>query len=456
MEKSKKVVREQTFNDEAIMNLDTISKASNSLVKISTYRKTGNGFFLKFKLDDGIFKALITSYKTFCQLSKDNNTNFEIKYDKDLPEKIISLSKKEKRAVYPLPEDDLCIIEILFTDYINDEFFLLLDQSTNNQKNYKDSNIFVIQQSPRQEPSFSPGVIKYISEDNNSDFGYTAGTYQNSAGSPVVIRSSMKVIGVHRGVGEEKGVGMNFGNFFKPIIDKLNIMRKSNEIDYRIYLEPELTGDELTLATKSAVKVKSGKGRFSCSGVFLKVQNGYDNFNRVLVTYYQTLSINRTKRIFKGKVAIELWYDNGFIKKTIEVDLDKEKRNYFFGNDLAIIKILPEYEIPDEYFIEIDPELFDYRNWRKESKNNIIYLMHFPEGNFRVFPGLISGINTGEGDFIHNCESTTIQSCGAPILSSSNFKLLGIHMGRNAKTHKAYGLFLPKILGCMKNIDFEE
>lgn len=464
-------VYDRAFNYQSILDIESLIQAGGSLVRIEADSRRkgtvvkGTGFLLRFKISEkDNFDTLVTTYQTYNQMVGKESINLTKlvlylagdtrKYIVQIDNQPNSESPQKNRIIYFFPDENLTIIQILPEDdvYELDGVYLEAEQTNKSKGYYKNKNVFVLLFNDQGNTSFSPGVINYISSDNGSEFGYTAGTNEKCIGCPIVL-PSLKVIGIHRGLGEEKKEEMNFGTFIQSIVSKINKSRNGG--GYAKLQEGwDITGEELSLTTKCVVRVRGERSRYAFSGCFLKVQYGRNKFYKVLVTNSQVLSMNKNKRDFseKKKISLKIIYDDGYIHKPIHIDTNPNKKSFYFGKDLAVIKVTPDHEIDDEYFLEIDPNFYETKKWIHQT----IYLMHYPEGKFNLYPGQVSGVNTGDGDFIHNCETTTIESSGGPIISGNDFKLMGIHMGRSNKSHKAYGVFITTVLRCLKEINFDE
>ena len=90
---------------------------------------------------------------------------------------------------------DIIVIEILSKDKIDEGYFLLL--CIDYMFNYEgliNKEITVIQY-PRGKLSYSNGIIKEI---KNNEITHLASTEPGSSGSPIFIKDTIKVIGIHK------------------------------------------------------------------------------------------------------------------------------------------------------------------------------------------------------------------------------------------------------------------
>ena len=100
--------------------------------------------------------------------------------------------------------------------------------------------------------------------------------------------------------------------------------------------------------------------------------------------------------------------------------------------DVTIIEINPNIDKLYE-FLDID----EYKN--KDYKDKSIYILQYPKGlKASLSLGIIKNIN--KKNIEHFC-STDLGSSGGPILSLSNYKIIGIHK-RKTKYKYNEGTFL--------------
>ena len=125
---------------------------------------------------------------------------------------------------------DCQIVEILKEDEIDEKIFLLPSINyKNNFNEFKDKKIYILQY-PEGELKYSYGEIKYI---NNYKFHYNVCTSYGSSGSPIFLKDTTRVIGIHK-QGAIDGT-MNFGDFIFPIMSRL----ESNPNEFKIIYKYE-------------------------------------------------------------------------------------------------------------------------------------------------------------------------------------------------------------------------
>ena len=113
---------------------------------------------------------------------------------------------------------DVTIIEIIKNDGVEGKYFLV----PNFDKLSKGQEIY-IPQYPEENLSYSFGHIKNI---DNYDLTYNASTYFGSSGSPIFLKGTIKVIGIHKKGDEDEKE--NYGTLIGPIMDLLQNKNNNN------------------------------------------------------------------------------------------------------------------------------------------------------------------------------------------------------------------------------------
>ena len=139
--------------------------------------------------------------------------NFEKKWLK------IKLDEKERFIKYN-KQIDFTIIEIISEDKIKDKYFLL---PRINDMDYINKEIYIVQFPEGKNISFSEGIIKNI---NDHELVYDASTRPGSSGSPIILKNSIEVIGIHKQRNLYKKE--NYGNLMKSILNVLNNDKQDN------------------------------------------------------------------------------------------------------------------------------------------------------------------------------------------------------------------------------------
>ena len=87
----------------------------------------------------------------------------------------------------------MTIIEIKIEDKIKDKYFLL--PNINNNIEYINKEIYIVQYPKGNKLSYSEGKIINI---NNNELIHDASTTSGSSGSPILIKNTIEVIGIHK------------------------------------------------------------------------------------------------------------------------------------------------------------------------------------------------------------------------------------------------------------------
>ena len=212
--------------DSKIMN---VSKSVCKL-KLETLSETiiGTGFLLKFYIDQEIFYCLMSNEHI---IRKDliNNNNICILYDNE--NKLLNIKLDiSKRYIKSFKDYDLDIttIEILDEDNIPKDYFLRNNLQTDNNR-IINSEIYIPQYAQGKELVYARGKIIKI---DNNEFTHLANTEYGSSGSPIFLKNSKSVIGIHKQGNVDKTE--NYGDFIYPAINiiKEDIKKKRSNGKY--------------------------------------------------------------------------------------------------------------------------------------------------------------------------------------------------------------------------------
>ena len=208
-----------------------ISKTIKSLCKVITPKETGSGFLIKFFKDQQDFFCLMTNEHVVKKEFIKKKKTITFYYDSGAKTREIQLNPEE-RFIKDFTDMyiDATVIEILPKDDIPKDYFLtvLLDYLIN-YKQLVGQEITIIQY-PKGELNYSHGFIKNLTQDEKYGFVHGASTLGGSSGSPIFLKGTTKVIGIHKASDDKKIV--NFGDFIYPIFNYFrNFSRKNNEIN---------------------------------------------------------------------------------------------------------------------------------------------------------------------------------------------------------------------------------
>ena len=154
----------------------SIFQISKSICKITTPRKQGTGFLIKFFKGEENFFCLMSCEHIIKDELIEKKEKISFSYDNDLKEKEIILDKNE-RIIKTFKKDidiDAAIVEITKSDNIDEDYFLLPNIST----------------------IYDLSILNIIKITNNQ-ITHKASTEKSSSGSPLFIKDTTQVVGIH-------------------------------------------------------------------------------------------------------------------------------------------------------------------------------------------------------------------------------------------------------------------
>ena len=201
-EKQKDIKPEAEVPEHPLHALKPIVKTAKSICKIITPEKNGSGFFIKFFKGEQDFYCLMTNEHVVTKKLVEQNQKIDVYYDSEDKYIIINLNTEE-RFIKDFRDDtiDATVIEILPKDNIPKHYFLLpLKDYRDNYDELINEDIAIIQY-PKGEMKYSYGKIKSIrkTEKAKYEFVHDASTDERSSGSPIFLKGSTKVVGIHKG-----------------------------------------------------------------------------------------------------------------------------------------------------------------------------------------------------------------------------------------------------------------
>ena len=157
--------------------------------------------------------------------------------------------------------------------------------------------------------------------------------------------------------------------------------------------------------------------------------NDIDNDNIIKFVVY-----NKEKNIEEEK---EIRIDS--TRKKLSIKKDKE------GIDITILEIKPNTDKINN-FLEMDDKILELK-----CKKKSIYILHYPKEKRLVSYGLMNDVLDGK-KINHYC-NTKDGSSGSPILSLSNFKVIGVHYGgyKNKNIKLNFGTFIKYAINEFNN-----
>ena len=203
-------------------------KIYNSIVRIEIGNNNsyGSGFFLKLNIKNQRYNCLITCSHVISKRLIYLNEEINLFYGKKSIEtkKTIKLDRNIRIIKYFEKPADVTIVQIIESDKIPDDKFLLPDINYKNDNNFSEyiNNKVLLAGYPndiefQKDRHISAGKITRIF--NNFEFQHHLHTETGSSGSPLCLLSNQHVIGIHKkGKKREK---INYGTFIGYILDKL-------------------------------------------------------------------------------------------------------------------------------------------------------------------------------------------------------------------------------------------
>ena len=123
----------------------------------------------------------------------------------------------------------------------------------------------------------------------------------------------------------------------------------------------------------------------------------------------------------------------------------EESRNIYTSNedsnDIIIIQ-LDKNEFKYSDLLEIDEDIFKDDDLNELFANKSVYILHYPKGKEPEHSiDTIKGISIDKNLINHYC-ATDNGSSGAPIMNLKNFKVIGMHIGKNEDNNINIGILL--------------
>ena len=207
----------------------------NPIVRIETQKLSGTGFILKKEIQNEFKYFLITCEHIITKDDVNSKISIELYYGKKINEKkkIIVLDNSKRFITCFRGEKDVTVIEILKSDDIPEDKYLIADLNYKYGYNiYKNGKIFLAgyPNDPmyQNERYISSGEIKSI---KGFEFEHSIDTRPGSYGAPICLIENLRLIGIHKQGNKIKAI--NRGTFIGVILNEL----------VKIYIEKDNTSD---------------------------------------------------------------------------------------------------------------------------------------------------------------------------------------------------------------------
>ncbi len=325
--------------------------ASKAICKIVIKGKNGNatGFFLDLY---PTMKCLLTNYHVVSQDMVDANSFIEIENDAGVKIEL-KLNKNERYIKCINKPIDITIIEIKNSDIIN-KYFQFLEYDTNYKngyKNYEKKTVFALQHRLGNKLQFGSGNIL---ENIGYSFAHNIPTDVGSSGSPIILSSNTKVVGIHKSGSPNENYGTFIGIIFEEINKDFNPKLIINEQNNNI-----LNKNEVSKIVAILVVIPDNVNKD------IPIINSYENSVRNSVLTKMNLIDNKGDERFYNEEQIkqcEIKIDGEKIDFTYSLKFPKSGRHiitYTFKNRLTKCNRL-FYNCPN--LVSIDLSKFNTEN----------------------------------------------------------------------------------------------
>ena len=187
-ERKNEVETKSSVIKEININLYEVCK---SVCKIIYKNNFGTGFLIKLYKGEKELFCLMSNQHVITKEMIESKEIIDIRYNLEKKWLKIKLDEKERFIKYN-EQIDFTIVEIISEDKIKDKYFLL---PKINDMDYINKEIYIVQFPEGKNLSFSEGIIKSI---NDHELVYDASTRSGSSGSPIILKDSTEVIGIHK------------------------------------------------------------------------------------------------------------------------------------------------------------------------------------------------------------------------------------------------------------------
>ena len=194
------------------LNMQEVLK---SVCKIIYNKNIGSGFLIKLFINVKQIFCLMTNQHVITKEMIKSNAIIDVKYNFEKKWIKIKLDEKERFIKYN-KKLDVTIVEILPNDYVKDKYFLI-PNINNDNKVYIKKDIYIVQFPEGKYLSYSIGKITDMYD---YELVHDASTKPGSSGSPIVLKGSTEVLGIHKQGNKKKN--LNYGTFIHSFIKELN------------------------------------------------------------------------------------------------------------------------------------------------------------------------------------------------------------------------------------------
>ena len=334
--KKGKPINEVKTDNELIEVDKNLIEVLPSVCKIKIKDLTGSGFFIKLYKNSKEFCCLLTNEHVIKEEFVQSNESAIINYEIEKKYIMIELNPK-KRFIKCNKDMDVTIIEIIKSDKIEKKYFL-----TPNYGNISKNQAICVVQFPEGKLSHSYGIIKDI---NDFNLTHDAGTTFGSSGSPIFLKDTTYVIGIHKQGNPDEME--NYGTLIGPIIELLQKDRKNSINNKKKSNIGQLVNNNNNYNTESMIgqldnnnnksnigKLVNNQGEIYIGPVSNKVPNGKGKlYNKKGEIIYEGYFVNGIEE-GEGKRITNNYY---YIGKFIKGKMNGEGTIYFKNGNIKYI-----------------------------------------------------------------------------------------------------------------------
>ena len=163
---------------------------AKSICKISYGNECGTGFLIRLFKDGKELYCLMSNEHVIKKAMIDSKETINVDYKFETKLIQIKLDSKERFIIYD-PTLDFTVVEV--GDLIKQKYFLLPNI---HNIDYINQKIYIPQFPKGNKLSVSEGKIIKIND--NNELVYDASTKSGSSGSPILLKDTKKIIGIHK------------------------------------------------------------------------------------------------------------------------------------------------------------------------------------------------------------------------------------------------------------------
>ena len=394
-DKSKKIRKELLMGLKSI-DFELVDELRKSVCKIK-YKINeqdyvcGTGFFMNYQQ----FKSLITAYHIINPDLENKSIEIEI-YNKEKVTLILN-----NRIIKYFEDLDISVIEIKESLILNNKDIKYLKYDLNYKEGYEQYKLIdiICLQYPGGG-NLNAQIGKIINVKNEYEFEHNISTEPGSSGSPIIISSIKRVIGIHTSGDFEKEI--NIGTFISEIFNENNLYRenkKNNKIEEKKILNlsfKSLGNEGIRDLIKYNKIIELNLSGNNISDIKVLENVNFDKLEILNLEYNNISNINILENVnFKELKELNLhWNKISDIKVLEKVKFDKLEKLYLGYNNIfsniyilenVNFKELKELNLSGNKIIDIEVLVkvkFDKLEILDLEQNNISNINILKEVNF--------------------------------------------------------------------------